>query len=120
MLRRKIITGLWIILLSVLLSACANHSARTNELLTVDYRSLSNDQLTLHYYDLEDQIEQVERSTVSPRVNLGFGLSRYGFNSGTSGGVGVSSGVGSNNTADDLRHRRNEVRLEMQKRGISP
>jgi len=120
MLRSKIIAGLWILLLSVFLYACANHSAKTNVLLTLDYRNLSDDQLILHYYDLEDQIERVERSTLSPRINLGLGLSRYGFNSGTSGGVGISSGVGSNHTADDLRQRRNEVKLEMQKRGISP
>lgn len=113
-------TILLMLCLSIFLGACANHATQTRDLLTVDYPTLSDDQLTLHYYALEDQIERVERSAVSPRINLGFGLSRYGLSSGTSGGVGVSSGVGKKTTADDLRERRNEVKLELLKRGISP
>ncbi|MCW8860745.1 MAG: hypothetical protein OQK50_01300 [Deltaproteobacteria bacterium] len=88
--------------------------------MTQNYQSLSNDDLILYYYSLEDQIEIVERRQSRPRVNLGLGLSRYGFSSGTSGGVGVSTGGNNQAVATELREQRNEVKLEMQKRGIAP
>lgn len=111
---------LLMIFCSAALTACANHAARTQELLSENYQSLSNDDLTLYFYNLEDQIDLVENHSTSPRVNLGFGLSHYGFSSGSSGGVGVSTGGNRGGVATDLRKRRNEVKLELQKRGITP
>jgi len=104
-----------------LVIACADHSARTEQLLATDFTSLTNDQLSLYYYDLEDQIELVERRSSHPRINLGLGLGRYGNHTGTSAGVGVSTSTFNHNgPATNLRNRRNQVKLEMQKRGISP
>ncbi len=111
----------WLFLATLFfLSACANHAERTGQLLSVDYQHLTNDELRLHFYQLEDQIDIVEHRSSQPRISLGLGLGSYGSRSGVSSGVGVSSSGRSGNVAGDLRDRRNQVRLEMQKRGIAP
>jgi len=122
--RRKILRRLGLILLSLLLvgflSGCADHSARNQELLAKNYLSLSNDDLILYYYQLEDQIEVVERRKSKPSISLGFGLGRFGHSSAGSAGVGVSTGGSKQSVATNLRDRRNEVKLELQHRGINP
>ncbi|MDA3902583.1 MAG: hypothetical protein PF441_03935 [Desulfuromusa sp.] len=121
---RKLLRRLGLTLLSLLLvgflSGCADHSARNQELLAKSYHSLSNDDLILYYYQLEDQIEVVERKKSKPSVSLGFGLGSFGHSSASSAGVGVSTGGSKQNVATNLRDRRNEVRLELQHRGVNP
>ncbi len=113
-----------IILLSLLLmgflSGCANHKAKTQELLVENYHGLSNDNLTLYYYKLEDQIEVVERKRSGSSISLGLGLGSFGHSSGGSGGIGVTTGGSKRDVATDLRDRRNKVKLELQHRGITP
>ena len=111
---------LFILFCAGYLSGCANHAAKTQELLAENYHNLSNDNLTLYYYKLEDQIEVVERSKSSPSLSLGLGLGSFGHSSGGSAGVGVSTRGNKANVATDLRDRRNEVKLELQHRGITP
>ncbi len=122
--RQNKLIHLSILLLALLilgfLSGCADHKEKTQALLAEDYRSLSNDNLTLYYYKLEDQIEVVERSKSSPSLSLGLGLGSFGHRSGGSAGVGVSTRGNKANVATDLRDRRNEVKLELQHRGITP
>lgn len=103
-----------------LVSGCANHKAKTKELLAQDYHQLADGQLTLYYYQLEDQIDVVEQRRTGSSVSFGLGRGSYGHHSGSSGGIGVSTGVSKKNVATELRNRRNEVKLEMKKRGISP
>lgn len=98
---------------------CANHSARTNELLSNNYQIMSDDELTLYYFQLEDQIELVERRKSKPSLSIGLGMGSFGSHSGTSGGVGVSTGRSSEKFATDLRDRRNKVKLELKKRDIT-
>ncbi len=113
-----------VILLSLLLtgflSGCADHKAKTQELLAEDYHSLSNDHLTLYYYKLEDQIEVVERKRSGSSISLGLGLGSFGHSSGGSGGIGVTTGGSKRDVATDLRDRRSEVKLELKHRGITP
>ena len=94
--RQKKLIRLGIILLLLLsiglLSGCADHKARTQELLAEDYHNLSNDNLTLYYYKLEDQIEVVERKRTGSSISLGLGLGSFGRSSGGSGGIGVTTG----------------------------
>ena len=108
------------LLLTGLLSGCANHKAKTQELLAEDYHRLSNDNLTLYYYKLEDQIEVIERKRSGSSISLGLGLGSFGHRSGGSGSVGVTSGGSQRGIATDLRNRRNEVKLELKHRGITP
>lgn len=121
---QKKLLYLIIILLSLLLtgflSGCANHKAKTQELLAEDYHSLSNDNLTLYYYKLEDQIEVVERKRKSSSISLGLGLGSFGHSSGGSGGIGVTTGGSKRDVATDLRDRRNQVKLELKHRGVTP
>ena len=121
---QKKLIYLVVILLSLLLtgflSGCADNKAKTQELLAEDYHSLSNDNLTLYYYKLNDQIEVVERRRTGSSVSLGLGMGSFGHSGGRSGGVGVTTGGSSRDVATDLRDRRNEVKLELQHRGITP
>ena len=122
--RQKKLIRLGIILLLLLsiglLSGCADHKARTQELLAEDYHNLSNDNLTLYYYKLEDQIEVVERKRTGSSISLGLGLGSFGRSSGGSGGIGVTTGGSKRDVAADLRDRRNLVKLELKHRGITP
>jgi len=114
--------GLWLIVLSLLLIlvGCSSHATKTRELLATDYLHLDNDSLLLHYYEVEDQITLLEQRRSSPAVSLGFGLGSYGGRSSVGAGVGVSTPIGQPETGADLRAHRNRVRLELQKRDLTP
>ncbi len=113
---------LWLFLLSLLvaLAGCSSHATRTQELMATEYQELDNDALLLHYYEVEDQINMVEQRRSSPVVSLGLGLGSFGGRSSVGAGVGVSTPVGQPESAADLRAHRNRLRLELQKRDISP
>ncbi len=102
------------------LLGCANHKAQTQQLLSKDYQSLSDDNLTLYYYQLEDQIEIVEQKKSHTSISLGLGLGSFGRHSRGSGGVGITTGESKKGVASELRNRRNEVKLELRHRGITP
>ncbi|MBE0501845.1 MAG: hypothetical protein IBX47_10420, partial [Desulfuromonadales bacterium] len=88
------------------LAGCAGKISRTEELLAKEYLSLSNNDLLLHYYQLEDQIVADERSETGSSVSLGLGTGVFGSRSHYGGGVGISTGVGSQPVATKLRDRR--------------
>ncbi|HMB15119.1 MAG TPA: hypothetical protein VKN62_02295 [Pelovirga sp.] len=111
--------GLYLLLM-IVLAGCSAHASRTEELLTTDFQSLDNDSLLLHYYEVEDQIRVTEQRRSSPRVSLGLGLGSFGGRSSVGAGVGVSTPVGQTESGADLRAHRNRVRLELQKRGLTP
>jgi len=102
------------------LSGCADHKTKTQELLSEDFHSLSNDDLILYYYQLEDQIEIVEQERRGSSVSFGLGLGSFGRSSGGGDSVGVTTGGSQRNIATDLRDRRNKVKLELQHRKITP
>ena len=108
-------------LLSLLLSACASYRSRTQELLAQDYAVMTNDNLLLYYYQLDDQIRLVERADSRSRLSVGFGLGSFGRSRVGSAGVGVSSDLPQrSDQASTLRERRNLVRLELRRRDITP
>ena len=118
----RVVTGgglflplLVIFVLDVVLTSCAG-SSRTAEPLSADCMTMSNDDLQLYYYQLEDQIVADERKTTGSSVSVGVGRGGYGRR----GGVGMSTGSSTQAVATDLRDRRNEVRLELTKRGVDP
>ena len=104
-----------IFIFSVVLMSCAGN-AKTKELLAKDYMAMVNDDLQLYYYQLEDQIFAEESKSSGGTVSLGMGRGSYGRH----GGVGVSTGSTTQHVATDLRDRRNQVKLELSKRGIDP
>jgi hypothetical protein len=92
-------------------AGCADKS---KELLAEDYKKMTNERLLEYFYQINDEIDKQEKSS-GPSVGIGVG----GFGRNTGGGVGVSSG-GTGYTAEDLRARRIELRLEMKRRNLKP
>ena len=90
---------------------CAGGS---KELLNEDYKKMSNENILRYYYSLNDEIERQEKQS-GPQFGIGIGSSGHGGGGGASVGTG---GLGY--TADDLRARRLDVRLELKRRGLNP
>lgn len=112
----KVAIGLLLILAVFILAGCAGQS---KELLGENYQSMSDAKLLEYFYRLNDEIEKQEKQT---GPSFGFGIGGFGHgrgHGGVGGGVGVDTG-GTAYTADDLRQRRIEVRMEMKKRNINP
>ena len=95
----------------ILVSGCAN---KTKELLAVNYQEMSDNDLLRYFYQLNDEIDRVEKQS-GPRVGIGIG----GFGGHAGGGIGLSTGTGGSN-AEELRRRRIDVRLAMKERGLEP
>ena len=109
--KQNIILAFLIIAAVILVVGCAD---KTKELLAENYQKMSNDDLLRYFYRLNDEIESQEKQS-GPQVGVGIG----GFGRHTGGGVGVSSG-GTGYTAEELRTRRIDVRIELKKRGLVP
>jgi len=116
------VVALVVLLASLGLSGCANQAkSETGALLTQDYRKMDNDELTLYYYRLTEEIDRTERSGSGSAISIGIGGGSWGWGSGggSGGGVGISTTapVGGSGS-DELRSRRAEVRAEMQRRNM--
>lgn len=120
--RKEIIYVLGLFLLGLLAAGCAASTARETEALLVqEYRSMNNEELLRYYFQLTDQIVRVERQGRSTGVGVGIGTGvGIGSRSGAGVGVGVSRGIGGGSIAEELRERRNEVRVELSRRGVQP
>ena len=107
---QKIIALLLTIVAVFFFLGCAEKS---KELLAEDYKKMNNEELLRYFYRLNDEIESQEKQQ-GPQVGFGIG----GFGSRGGAGVGVGSG-GSGYTAEDLRARRIDIRMELKKRGLN-
>jgi hypothetical protein len=90
-------------------------TGKTKEMMAEDYQKMSNDDLLRYYYRLNDEIDSQEKSSSGPA--FGFGIGGFGHHGGA--GVGVGSG-GGGTTADELRARRVDVKMELKKRNLTP
>ncbi len=93
-------------------AGCADKST---ELLAEDYKKMTNERLLEYFYQINDEIDKQEKSS-GPSVGIGLG---GGFGRGVGGGVGVGTG-GTGYTAEDLRARRIQLRLELKRRNLNP
>ncbi len=109
--KQNIILAFLIIAAVFFIVGCAD---KTKELMAEDFKKMGNDDLLRYFYRLNDEIESQEKQS-GPSVGIGVG----GFGRHTGGGVGVSSG-GTGYTAEELRARRIDVRMELKKRGLVP
>jgi hypothetical protein len=110
---------LLVLLASLGLSGCANQTkSAAGTLLTQDYRKMDNDELTLYYYRLTEEIDRTERSGSGSAITFGIGGGSWGYGGGGGAGVSTTTPVGGGGSADDLRNRRAEVRAEMQRRNM--
>ncbi|OPY16269.1 MAG: hypothetical protein A4E74_01932 [Syntrophus sp. PtaB.Bin075] len=109
---KRVIAVLFTVVVTMfLLSGCAS---QTQALLAEDYTKMGNEELLRYFYRLDDEIERQEKAW-GPEIGIGIGT--FGHHSGM--GVGVGTGP-TGYTADDLRNRRIDVRLELKKRGLNP
>jgi hypothetical protein len=109
--KMNIVFGMALIIAALIISGCAGNST---DLLVEDYKIMNNDKILEYFYRLNDEIEKQEKQS-GPSFGIGIG----GGGRGMGGGVGVGTG-GTGYTAEDLRKRRIEVRMEMKKRNINP
>jgi len=109
--KMNIAIGMLMIFATLIIAGCASKST---ELLAEDYKKMNNEQILEYFYRLNDEIEKQEKQS-SPSFGIGVG----GIGRGVGGGVGVGTG-GTGYTADDLRQRRIEIRMEMKRRNINP
>ena len=112
--------ALLVILTSLGLSGCAHQSgSEAGALLAQDFRKMDNDELTLYYYRLSEEIDRTERSGSGSAVSIGIGGGSWGWGgSGVGAGVSTTTPVGGGGGTADLRSRRAEVRAEMQRRNM--
>ena len=83
------VVALLVLLVSLGLSGCANQTkSETGALLTQDYRKMDNDELTLYYYRLTEEIDRTERSGSGSAISIGIGGGSWGWGGGGGGGVG--------------------------------
>jgi hypothetical protein len=112
------VVALVVLLASLGLSGCANQAkSETGALLTQDYRKMDNDELTLYYYRITEEIDRTERTGSGSAFSIGIGGGSWGWGSGGGVGISTTTPVGGSGS-DELRSRRAEVRAEMQKRGM--
>jgi len=105
--------GFFLFLMAAVLIATAC-TTRTQELLAEDYIKMGNEDLLRYFYRLDDEIQRQE---IPQGPEVGFGIGTFGHHSG----IGLGIGTGSlGYTADELRKRRIDVRLELKKRGLNP
>jgi len=109
--RMNIAIGMLLIFAALIIAGCASKST---ELLAEDYKIMNNEKLLEYFYRLNDEIEKQEKQS-SPSFGIGIG----GGGRHVGGGLGVGTG-GTGYTAEDLRQRRIEIRLEMKRRNINP
>lgn len=109
--KRNLTLSLIMIIAAILILGCAGSS---KELLAEDYKKMNNEQILEYFYRLNDEIEKQEKQS-GPSFGIGIG----GMGRGVGGGVGVGTG-GTGYTAEDLRQRRVEIRMEMKRRNINP
>ena len=95
----------------LLILGCAE---RSKMLLAQDYNKMSNEELLRYFYQLNDEIERQEKPQ-GPEI--GFVIGTFGHRTGV--GIGASTGA-KEYTADDLRQRRIDVRMELNRRGLNP
>lgn len=100
------------VLIVLFICGCAG---RQKELLNQDYTVMNNDELLRYYYELSDEINRCvnESNRASVGVGTGYGISRLGV------WLGLSRGISTCNP-DQLRQRRIDVRIELQRRGLTP
>jgi hypothetical protein len=87
---------------------------RSTALLAEDYKKMNDEELLRYFYRMNDEIERQEKQQ-GPQVNFGFGT--FGHGSGVGAGIGTGNTA---HTADELRARRIDIRMELKRRELNP
>jgi hypothetical protein len=97
----------------LLLTACATGSS-SRSLLKEDYVAMSDAELLVYYDQLEEAIAKEEGGPAGFGLGLGVGIGSGNFS------LGASQGTYIEDPTEQLRTRRNQVRLELARRGLEP
>ena len=110
-----------IILCGIALVGCmSGASSEATLLLEQDYLRMTNTQLVEYEQRLSDELVNSSRNN-SGDVGIGFGFGSWGGSSGY--GIRTDqrlAGSGETSTTRELRFRRDDVRIEMRRRGLLP
>jgi len=116
---KRTIAHLMILLLSMPLITVGCQSTRptTKQLLQEDYVQMTDAELLDYYQQLVEGIEEPNSGGSGFGFGLGVGI---GVGSSSSVGLGASKGPEREYSTEALQQRRNQVRLELARRGLEP
>lgn len=103
-------TGL--LVLTLLLASCAAGSSRS--LLKEDYLAMTDQELLVYYEQLNEAIAEEQGAPGGFGLGLGLGVGSGSFS------LGASQGMYVDDPTEQMRTRRNQVRLELARRGLQP
>ncbi|OEU62486.1 MAG: hypothetical protein BA870_01210 [Desulfuromonadales bacterium C00003094] len=108
-----------VLLLSMLLTTvgCQSTQPTTKQLLQEDYLQMMDTELLIYYQQLVEGIEEPSSGGGGFGFGLGIGI---GVGSSSAVGLGASKGPEREYTTEALQQRRNQVRLELSRRGLEP
>ncbi|ABA87457.1 hypothetical protein Pcar_0196 [Syntrophotalea carbinolica DSM 2380] len=104
--------GAGLLILMLLMVACASGASRS--LLKDDYVAMTDQELVVYYDQLNEAIAKEEGGAGGFGLGLGLGVGSGSFS------LGASQGMYVDDPTEELRVRRNQVRLEMARRGLEP
>lgn len=100
------------------IAGCQTSRPSNEQLLRQEYSQMTDNELLAYYQQLNDRI--AGRDSGGSRFGFGLGLGMgFGLNGGAVG-LGASKGVGGSDPVDALKVKRNQVRLEIARRGLEP
>lgn len=102
-----------LLVVTVLLVACAGRMA-ARSLLEEDYVAMKDEELLVYYDQISEAIAKEEGGAGGFGLGLGLGIGSGSFS------VGASQGMYVDDPTEQLRVRRNQVRLELARRGLQP
>jgi hypothetical protein len=116
---KRTIARLIILLLSMLMmtAGCQSTQPTTKQLLQEDYVQMTDAELLIYYQQLVEGIEEPSSGGSGFGFGLGVGI---GVGSSSSVGLGASKGPEREYSTEALQQRRNQVRLELSRRGLEP
>lgn len=116
---KRTIAHLMILLLGMLLLTVGCQSTRptTKQLLQEDYVQMTDAELLIYYQQLVEGIEEPH----SGGGGFGFGIGvGFGIGGDSAVGLGASKGPEREYSTEALKQRRDQVRLELARRGLEP
>jgi hypothetical protein len=98
---------------------CQSSRPTNRQLLERDYSQMTDQELLEYYRQLDDRISGRDADG-GGGGGFGFGVGMgFGFDGGAVG-LGASKGVAGDDPLEALQFKRNQVRLELARRGLEP
>jgi hypothetical protein len=102
----------------LVLAGCQTSRPTNQQLLNRDFTEMSDRELLEYYRQLDDRVSGRDSGGGGFGFGLGVGMG-FGLDGGAVG-IGASKGVAVDDPLEALQIKRNQVRLEMARRGLEP